>query len=387
MKPQVYLTFIVATYGTGCIECDCTNPTAGFCVKVCSDGSETGGVEPESGNLVCTFDGKCLLNRSVDDPIVQQAIELGMFAPYTEFGSCPDPVWRWAALGQFYPTIPAYLNDEWSYFPIGAYCPNMDNTGGYQGPTGLPSPASSFPICWPETAAWFPVWEQGAVARPGPTIKSAECDWLPDYGWLYSWDYAMDCSEVYCIGFDDECACRCTGDTTCTTIEKALEAKHGELGELICQGYPYRPPTWSGGSWMPSSCVWNNWSPPQPAQPLGRPLHLLDLVAEVSCTGVRSRGQVDCALGADLRGRLESPDAYTLLDSGVRWHLEGHSVVLDEVNPASVLGHIGLVTGDAVVVDADTLEAALDMAAGLGDLRIVATDATGASVSFNLSPL
>jgi hypothetical protein len=227
------------------------------------------------------------------------------------------------------------------------------------------------------------LWEQGVVARPGP--GGSDCASIPSYGGTFSWPYQLDCpAGVYCLGLDEECVCRCPAgdDTTCTYVETVLETSlNAEMGELICEGYPFRS---VDGKYEPTGCVWNTGSG-LPARS-GRPWHRLDVSRAITCSGDRTT-RITCHVAADLRETLQR-DAFEVLRLGVSWSLTGRTLELHEVDPAGVAGHCGLETGDWILgVDDDLIANAIAFAQGAGDLTLEVVDARGEPFNLTLSPM
>lgn len=76
MKAPVAPFVVLLPLLPGCIECDCSHPTAGFCHNLCFGPAETSGYDEgdvDHGHLACSFDGKCILDIDPDDPIIQEA--------------------------------------------------------------------------------------------------------------------------------------------------------------------------------------------------------------------------------------------------------------------------------------------------------------------------
>lgn len=354
---------------TSCFECDCNAVGSSFCQTLCFGPAETGGEEEWDGLLPCTFEGVCIIDMDPNDPYLDLAIQEGLFKPYDWEGTCPNPARVWQTLGWYFPALVEDVNFDDVLLPHAAYCPNMDHTGGYDGPLDPNQPQTNFSLCWPEKEAWIYVWEQGKVSRPG-NWGTSDCDSLAPYASTYEWEYQLPCSDgVYCLGLDEECVCRCPlgDDTTCNEIAQDATELFPTLQdeELICEGYPYRS-KWD--EFVPTGCVWNG---DQGAQPLGRPWHKLDVYSQIQCEGSRASGRITCKIGKELR-EVAQKDPKGLLNLGMKvvQFSREDILVFKQVDPASIAGKIGFLPNDVIHNVSSSSISSIDFLEGKQNLHL-----------------
>lgn len=245
-------------------------------------GGETGG---EDG-LYCgppdaTGRWRCVLNDA-NDLRVEKAIADGLLVPWTDQGTCPHRGREWDTLRRVDP-----VNNGAT--PLrAAECSD----------TPIPK-LLYFSICLPDQAVWSSGKPNGAIGPIDDDEWSPNCTALDPYAVIYEYLYATPCAGgVTCLGFDDECACKCDDDSDCGLMQDWLEAQYfGEDQdglipggwESACTGYPWvwDQYAYGSGSYVGTSCEWNMPGP----KPGEVPQPLQDVIDEITC--VRST----CTIG------------------------------------------------------------------------------------------
>jgi hypothetical protein len=230
------LTIIaLASTLNACTDCDCDSHDPGqFCELVCDNlypetGGDTG--DEEHGNIACDERGICVTSHPGDSEFVQDVVTAGLWQPHRYDAFCIDPVWSWDCFGDF---------DINAVVATCSYCPSEDFAfDSYAGPED-DFARRRFNLCWPESAAWLPIQEQGTVGRPGAySDEFADCSVAPPYLFSFGYDFQMECGDsgVWCARAAENCTCRCGLDNDYACIA-ATALWFPDDTEAICEGYP-----------------------------------------------------------------------------------------------------------------------------------------------------